>query len=680
MSTTTTTTTTNEQSKHWYILSALLENKPGVLFRVTNLFRARNFNIESITVGSTEQVDLSRMTITTKSDEKTLDQLVKQLRKLIDVVEVKVLDTDKTVFRELALIKMKAEDPTTRMEITNFASIFRANILDIGKATILVELTGTPDKIDAFKNLVGHYGIIQLARTGVSALPRGETLVLDMMDKVRIFDTTLRDGEQTPGVSVTPEQKFKIAIKLDEIGVDAIEVGFPIVSQGEMEAIKAITKQGLNAEVCGLARTVQADIDAAINCNLKYVHTFIATSDIHMQYKLKMSREQVLEKAIWAVDYAKKNGMQVEFSAEDATRSDKVFVNTVFKAVADAGADRLDIPDTVGYATPQYIAELVNDVKIATKLPVSIHCHDDFGLAVANAISGINAGASCAHVTINGLGERAGNASLEEFVMALQCLYNKKHNIKTELLYETSKLISNIMGIIVQPNKAIIGENAFGHESGIHTHGIINNPLTYEPISPELVGRKRWMQAGKHAGAHGIKAMLEEFGIKPTDEQLHNIVEKQKNLADKGKSITTAELLSIAGDIMHNNRFEEKFKLYDFHIVTGMNTIPTAVVRLNTDGKDFIASEIGVGPVDAALKAIQKVAGEMENIKIREYRLDSITGGSDALAEVSIKVEDKKGNIVSARKAGEDVVVASVQAMMDAINKIMLKKMLYSKN
>lgn len=504
--------------------------------------------------------------------------------------------------------------------------------------------------------------------------------MLDRMDKVRIFDTTLRDGEQTPGVSVTPEQKFKIALKLDEIGVDAIEVGFPIVSQGEMDAIKAITKQGLNAEVCGLARTVQSDIDAALNCNLKYVHTFIATSDIHMQYKLKMTREQVLEKAIWAVDYAKKNGMQVEFSAEDATRSDRVFVNRVFEAVADAGADRLDIPDTVGYATPQYFAELVNDVKIATKLPVSVHCHDDFGLAVANAISGINAGASCAHVTINGLGERAGNTSLEEFVMALQCLYNKKHNIKTELLYETSKLISNIMGIIVQPNKAIIGENAFGHESGIHTHGIINNPLTYEPISPELVGRKRWMQAGKHAGAHGIKAMLEEFGIKPTDEQLHNIVEKQKNLADKGKSITTAELLSIAGDIMHNNRFEEKFKLYDFHIITGMNTIPTAVVRLNTDGKDLIASEIGVGPVDAALKAIQKVAGEMESIKIREYRLDSITGGSDALAEVSIKVEDKKGNVVSARKAGEDVVVASVQAMMDAINKIMLKKMLYSKN
>jgi 2-isopropylmalate synthase len=505
--------------------------------------------------------------------------------------------------------------------------------------------------------------------------------VLDYTDKVRIFDTTLRDGEQTPGISITPGQKVQIAVKLDELGVDAIEAGFPIVSLGEMEAIKTITKIGLNAEIYGLARAVQTDIDAAINCDLKYVHIFIATSDIHMQYKLKMNQEQVREKAVWAVDYAKKHGMQVEFSAEDATRSDRKFVREIFKAVASAGADRLDIPDTVGYATPQYISQLVKDVVEATiKVPVSMHCHDDFGLAVANTISGINAGASSAHVTINGLGERAGNASLEEFVMALQCLYNRRHNIKTELLYETSKFISNVMGIIVQPNKAIIGENAFGHESGIHTHGIINNPLTYEPISPELVGRKRWLQAGKHAGAHGIKAMLEDFGIEPTNEQLHEIVEKQKNLADKGKAITTAELLSIAGDVMHNSKFEERFKLYDCHIITGMNITPTAVVRLNTEGKDFIASEIGVGPVDAALKAIQKIAGEMANIKIREYRLDSITGGSDALAEVSVKVEDKTGNVVSARKAGEDVVVASVQAMMDAINKTVLRKVIYSKN
>lgn len=499
-------------------------------------------------------------------------------------------------------------------------------------------------------------------------------------DRVRIFDTTLRDGEQTPGVSVTPEQKVQIAIKLDELGVDAIEAGFPIVSQGEMRAIKQIAGSGLKAEVCGLARATEADIDAAIKCDLKYVHTFIATSDIHMQYKLKMSREQVLERAVHAVEYAKKHGLQVEFSAEDATRSDRAFLLQVFRAVAEAGADRLDIPDTVGYATPQYITQIVTDVKNATGLPISMHCHDDFGLAVANSIAGINAGAACAHVTINGLGERAGNASLEEFVMALQCLYNKKHGIKTQLLYEVSKFVSNSMGIIVQPNKAIIGENAFGHESGIHTHGIINNPLTYEPISPELVGRKRWLQAGKHAGAHGIRAMLAEFGINPTEDQLRLIVEKQKNIADKGKAITTAELLSIAGEVMHNAQFEERFKLYDFQIFTGMHTIPTAVIRLNAEGKDLIASETGVGPVDAALKAIQKIAADVANIKIREYRLDSITGGSDALAEVSVKVEDKNGNVVSARKANEDIVVASVEAMMDAINKVLLKKVLYSKS
>jgi len=504
--------------------------------------------------------------------------------------------------------------------------------------------------------------------------------MIDSERKVRIFDTTLRDGEQTPGVSVTPEQKLQIAMKLDELGIDAIEAGFPVVSRGESIAIRSIVKQGLKAEICGLARTVKADIDAAIDCGLTYVHTFIATSDIHLQFKLKMSREQVLERAIWAVEYCKKHGLQVEFSAEDATRSDRTFLNQVFQAVTKAGADRLDIPDTVGYSTPLYVGKLVEEVKATTNLPISMHCHDDFGLAVANSLAGINAGAVCAHVTINGLGERAGNASLEEFVMALQCLYNRKHNIKTELLFETSRFVSNTMGIIVQPNKAIIGENAFGHEAGIHTHGIINNPLTYEPISPDLVGRKRWLQAGKHAGAHGIKAMLEDFGIRPTQKELQEIVEKQKDLADKGKSITTADLLSIAGEVMRSDKFEEKFKLYDFHIVTGMNLIPTAVVRLNTNGKDFIASEIGVGPVDAALKAIQKIAGEMANIAIREYRLDSITGGSDALAEVSVKVEDKNGTVVSSRRAGEDVVVASVQAMVDAINKIMLRKVLYSKN
>jgi len=498
--------------------------------------------------------------------------------------------------------------------------------------------------------------------------------------KIRIFDTTLRDGEQTPGVTISPNQKIEIAKKLDGLGVDAIEAGFPVVSPGEVEAIKKICKLGLKADICGLARTIKNDIDIAIDCDLKYIHTFIATSDIHMQDKLKMTREQVLEKAVFAVDYAKKHGLKVEFSAEDATRSDRQFLNQVFKAVADAGVDRIDIPDTVGYSTPKYISELVTDVIKSTNLPISVHCHDDFGLAVANSIAGFEAGASCAHVTINGLGERAGNASLEEVVMALQCLYNYQHNIKTNILYDVSKFVSNTMGIIVQPNKAIIGENAFGHESGIHTHGIINNPLTYEPISPELVGRKRWLQAGKHAGTHGIKSILDEFSLKTTDEQLKQIVNKQKIIADSGQPITTSDLLSIASDVIKNKKFDEKFKLKEFHIITGLNIIPTAVVKLNIHERDFIASETGVGPVDAALKAIQTIANEIASIKIREYKLDSITGGSDASAEVSVKVEDKEGNVISSRKSGKDIVVTSVQAVIDAINTSMLKNLIEKEN
>jgi len=310
--------------------------------------------------------------------------------------------------------------------------------------------------------------------------------------RVRIFDTTLRDGEQSPGVSLTPEQKLTIAKKLDELGVDAIEAGFPIISDGELQAIKMITSANLSAEICGLARTNKKDIDVAVDSGLNYIHTFIATSDTHLKYKLKLSRDEVLTQAIEAVEYGKSRGLQVEFSAEDATRSDREFLKKVFSEVTKAGADRIDIPDTVGYSTPQYIAEITKDAIEATKLPISVHCHNDFGLAVANAISGIQAGAQCAHVTINGIGERAGNASLEELVMSLQCLqFNQKYEtgIKTELLYDTSRFVSKLIGMPVQPNKALVGENAFGHESGIHTHGILNNPLTYEPISPELVGR-----------------------------------------------------------------------------------------------------------------------------------------------------------------------------------------------
>ena len=501
--------------------------------------------------------------------------------------------------------------------------------------------------------------------------------------KVRIFDTTLRDGEQTPGVALTPEQKLNIAKKLDELGVDVIEAGFPIISEGEMAGIKMITSANLRAEICGLARTDEKDIDAAVAAGLKYIHTFIATSDIHLKYKLKLTRAEVLQKAIEAVEYGKSRGLQVEFSAEDATRTDREFLRKVFKEVANAGADRIDIPDTVGYSTPGYIAEITKDAIEVSKLPISVHCHNDFGLAVANAISGIQAGAQCAHVTINGIGERAGNASLEEFVMALQCLqFDKKYetNINTRLLYETSRYVSSVVGVHVQPNKAIVGENAFGHESGIHTHGVLSNPLTYEPISPELVGRTRWFQVGKHAGAHGVSAMLEEYGIQPTKEQIHEILEAVKKLGDQGKHVTDVELLSIAGEVMKQPSLRRLVHLTGFSVSTGVGNMPYAFVKLNIEGKDFIATDYGVGPVDASINAIQKITGEIAKVRIKDYRLDSISGGSDALCEVTIKVEDAYGNLASAKSIGEDIVITSVQAMIDGINRIMLKNILKQKN
>ena len=493
--------------------------------------------------------------------------------------------------------------------------------------------------------------------------------------KVRIFDTTLRDGEQSPGVALSPENKLNIAKKLDELGVDAIETGFPVISEGEQKAIKMITQANLSAELCGLARTNQRDIDAVIDCGLKYVHTFIATSDIHLQYKLHLSQDQALEKAVESVEYAKSRGLQVEFSAEDATRTDRDFLKKIFTAVTKAGADRIDIPDTVGYSTPQYIAE-------ATKLPISMHCHNDFGLAVANAISGIQAGAQCAHVTINGIGERAGNASLEELVMALQCLrfdQSWETNIKTKLLYETSKYVSKLAGMPVQPNKAIIGENAFGHESGIHTHGVLSNPLTYEPISPEIVGRNRWFQVGKHAGAHGINAMLEEYGVQPDKDQVKQILAKVKSIGDQGKHVTDVELLSIANEVMGDSKLKRLVKLTGFSVSTGIGNMPYAFIKLNIDGNEHTATDYGVGPVDASLNAIQKITDTISEIRIKDYNLASISGGSSALCEVTVKLEDAMQNTVSSKSIGEDIVITSVQAVIDGMNRIMLKKLVKQK-
>ena len=371
-------------------------------------------------------------------------------------------------------------------------------------------------------------------------------MTLSNSEIIKIFDTTLRDGEQTPGISLTPEEKIQIAIQLDKLGVDTIEAGFPITSKGEAEAVKNISELGLKSEICGLARAESRDIEIALNCNVDLVHVFIATSDIHMKYKLKMDREQVIRTARDMVKIVKDRGIPVEFSAEDACRSDPDFLIKVFQEVSDVGADRIDIADTVGIMNPTTMYDLVSKVKQVIKKPISMHCHNDFGLATANSLSGMLAGAERIHVAINGLGERAGNASLEEVVMASQNLYQKKTNVNTKLIYETSKLVTRLTGISPQPNKAIIGDNAFGHESGIHVHGIINMPITYEPLEPETVGRKRWIQAGKHAGTHGIKAQLEELGHNASDKQVKEILSRVKDLGDKGKRLTDVDLDSIA--------------------------------------------------------------------------------------------------------------------------------------
>ncbi|MCD6537708.1 2-isopropylmalate synthase [Candidatus Bathyarchaeota archaeon] len=495
-----------------------------------------------------------------------------------------------------------------------------------------------------------------------------------MADYIRIFDTTLRDGEQTPGVSFTPEQKLEIAYQLDRLGVDTIEAGFPAASKGEQQAFKEIVKAGLKAEICALTRTLKDDIDAALKCDAPYIHTFISTSEVQMKHALGMTTDQVLEATVRAVEYIKDHGVICEFSPMDATRTKFDFLREVCMAAEEAGADRINIPDTVGIMSPQGMEDLIRRLKQFVNVPLSIHCHNDFGLAVANSLAGVAGGASQVHVTVNGIGERAGNAALEEVVMGLHLIYGKKTGINTRLLYATSRLVSQLTGIILQPNKAIVGENAFAHESGIHTRGVTVEPLTFEPFSPEVVGRRRRLQAGKLSGKHGIRAELEEAGLYPTESQLKRIVQRVKELGDKGKTVTDADLLAIARTVMGEVEEEKIVKLTDFAVTTGIRVIPTASVKIVIDGKEYIAAETGVGPVDAAIKAIQKITNRLANVRLTEYRLEALTGGSDAVAEVIIKVEDDEGNVVSARGAREDIVMASVEAMINGINKLLLKK------
>ena len=493
------------------------------------------------------------------------------------------------------------------------------------------------------------------------------------MEYIRIFDTTLRDGEQTPGVSLTPEEKMEIANQLDKLGVDTIEAGFPSASEGEQKALKDLMKAGLNAEVCALTRTLKSDIDVAIACEVNTIHTFISTSDVQMKYALNMTPEQVLKAVDESVQYIKNHGFICEFSPMDATRTRMEFLKKVCITAEKAGADRINIPDTVGIMKPASMRRLIEDLHGIAEVPLSVHCHNDFGMAVANSLAGVEGGATQVHVAVNGLGERAGNAALEETVMSLHMIYKKKTRINTKLLYETSRLVSRLTGVIIQPNKAIVGENAFAHESGIHTRGVVVKPLTFEPIKPETVGRKRRLIAGKLAGKHGIKSELAEAGIYPNDKQLSEIVNRTKELGDKGKMVTDADLFAISRAIMGIPE-EKLIDLADLAVVTGTGVIPTASVRLVLDGKEYVAAETGVGPVDATIKAIQTLTDRLVNVRLTEYRLEALTGGSNAVAEVIIKVEDKEGNIVSSRGAREDIVMASVEAMINGINKLLMRR------
>lgn len=500
---------------------------------------------------------------------------------------------------------------------------------------------------------------------------------MNLPREVKIFDTTLRDGEQTPGISLTKEEKLVLARQLDKLGVDVIEAGFPVSSRGEKEAVSAIAREGLTSTVCGLSRVLREDIDACLDCDVEMVHTFVSTSDIQIKYTIKKSKEEILAMVTEAVSYIKDHGAACLFSAMDATRSDLDYLIRVFKTAEEAGADIINIPDTVGVMIPEAMRSLTREVYNAVKVPIDVHCHNDFGLAVANSLAAVEAGAREVQCTINGLGERAGNASLQEVVMSLHSIYNLKTNVETRYLFETSKMVERLTGIRIPPNYPIVGENAFSHESGIHTHGVLSKSDTFEPgvMTPEMVGHRRRIVSGKHAGTHGIEAMLRDMGFKVNREQLLDITSRVKDLGDKGKRVTDADLQAIAEAVLGEVAREEKLVVLDeLSVMTGNKITPTASVKLRFKDRDLRGADTGVGPVDAALNALRSVLRGVEDIKLTEYRLEAITGGSDALAEVIVKLEDSQGNLVTARAAREDIVMASVEAMLSGINRIFLMR------
>lgn len=492
-----------------------------------------------------------------------------------------------------------------------------------------------------------------------------------MLENVKILDTTLRDGEQTPGVLITSDEKLKIALKLDELGVDIIEAGSAITSKDEQKSIKTITQNNLNAEICSFARPLKIDIDTAIDCDVDSIHLVIPSSDLHIEYKLRKTREEVEKMAVDATEYAKSHGLIVELSTEDATRTSIDDLKHLYTKTIDAGCDRICACDTVGLLTPERSYKFYKELS-TLDMPLSVHCHNDFGLAVANTIQALRAGATQAHTTINGIGERAGNASCEELIMAIESLYNIKTNITTELFYETSQLVERITGVTLQSNKAIVGSNAFAHESGIHSDGVLKKSETYEPIKPEQVGHRRKFVLGKHVGKHVIKEKIKETNIQVTDDELNAIFERVKALSDMGKTVTDVDLQAITDDILHIDP-EDSLILQEYTTVSGNRVTPTASVKVNINNREKIEAGIGVGPVDAAIEAIKKSIQDTADITLEEYHVDAITGGTDALIDVLVKLkhDDKQ---ITARSTQPDIIMASVEAYLKGVNKILSDK------
>ncbi len=500
-------------------------------------------------------------------------------------------------------------------------------------------------------------------------------------DRILIFDTTLRDGEQSPGASMTVEEKLRVARQLESLNVDIIEAGFPIASEGDLEAVKRIAQEIEGPQIAGLARTGIKDIDAAwqaLECAANpRIHTFIATSDLHLERKLKMSRKEVIDAVIKGVSHARKYTDNVEFSAEDATRSDLGYLCEVFKAAIEAGASTINVPDTVGYTVPREYYNILTHVKEHVpgieNVVLSVHCHNDLGMAVANSLAAIRAGARQVECTINGIGERAGNTSMEEVVMIFrtrQDLLPYSTQIVTEQIYPASRLLSQITGIPVQPNKAVVGANAFAHEAGIHQDGVLKEKRTYEIMTPESIGLpKNSLVLGKHSGRHAFRERLKELGYELTDENLDKAFKSFKILADKKKDIYDEDLEAIIADEIL--RIPDKYKLAYLNISCGTVSVPTATVQMEIGGKLVQEAGFGDGPVDATYQTIKKMV--KSECKLVRYVVKAITGGTDALGEVTVSLEEG-GKITRGQGAHTDIIVASAKAFINALNKIEYRK------